>query len=347
MTALRATRRGMSAWSIDRRAETSAHRPPPQQGSRTELTIIHAMLPDIDSLALFVRAAELHSLTKAADASHIGLAAASRRIALLEHRFQAPLFDRSPRGVELTPAGSTLFVHARALLLRMNQLQSDMSDYAAGRRGILRILANTSAMTEFLPNDLASFTAANPDIRLVIEERWSAEIISAVAASDADLGIVMEGHLNEDVVMRPYRSDLLAVVTRNDHPLAAGGAPRFSDVLEYDIVALEGSSSMMRLLTSQATIINRALRLRVQVRSFEAVCRMVQARLGIGLLPLQAARILAQGLDLSVQPLAEPWAERQMLICSRRKRPPAAALDALITHLAAVADPTPSAAISA
>lgn len=291
------------------------------------------MLPDIDSLALFVRAAELHSLTKAAEASHIGLAAASRRIALLEHRFQAPLFDRSPRGVELTPAGSTLFVHARALLLRMNQLQSDMSDYAAGRRGILRVLANTSAMTEFLPEDLASFTAANPDIRLSIEERWSAEIVTAVLASDADLGIVMEGHANDELATVPYRRNRIAVVTRADHPLANNAAPRFADVLEHDIVALEGSSSMMRLLASQSTIAGRALRLRVQVRSFEAVCRMVQARLGIGLLPLQAARLLAQGLDLAVQPLAESWAERQMLICSRRKRPPAAALDALIAHL--------------
>ncbi len=297
------------------------------------------MLPDIDSLALFVRAAELHSLTKAAEASHIGLAAASRRIALLEHRFQAPLFDRSPRGVELTPAGSTLFVHARALLLRMNQLQSDMSDYAAGRRGILRLLANTSAMTEFLPEDLASFTSANPDIRLIIEERWSAEIVHAVLASEADLGIVMEGHANDDLVMVPYRSDRVAVVTRTDHPLAQVDAPRFADVLEHDIIALEGSSSMMRLLATQATIAARALRLRVQVRSFEAVCRMVQARLGIGLLPLQAARVLAQGLDLSVQPLAEDWAERRMLICSRRKRPPAAALDALIAHLSAFSLP--------
>ena len=295
------------------------------------------MLPDIDSLTLFVRAAELRSLTKAAEASHIGLAAASRRIALLEHRFQVPLFDRSPRGVELTPAGSTLFVHARALLVRMNQLQSDMSDYAAGRRGVLCILANTSAMTEFLPEDLASFTAANPDVRLSIEERWSAEIVTAVLASEADVGIVMEGHSNDDLATTPYRSDRIAVVTRTDHPLAAIEAPRFAQVLEHDIVALEGSSSMMRLLASQATIATRALRLRVQVRSFEAVCRMVQARLGIGLLPLQAARVLALGLNLSVQPLAEPWAERRMLICVRRKRPPAASLDALVAHLGAVA----------
>ncbi|WP_250481747.1 LysR family transcriptional regulator [Caballeronia sp. NCTM5] len=82
------------------------------------------MLPDIDSLALFVRAAELHSLTKAADASHIGAAAASRRIALLEHRFKTPLLERSPRGVELTPAGTSLLAHAKALLAQLNGMEA-------------------------------------------------------------------------------------------------------------------------------------------------------------------------------------------------------------------------------
>ena len=124
------------------------------------------MLPDIDSLALFVRAAELRSLTKAADATHIGLAAASRRIALLEHRFKTALLERSPKGVELTPAGVALLVHAKALLLQINQMQAEMNDHAAGRKGSLRLLANTSAMTETLPDDLASFVAANPDVRL-------------------------------------------------------------------------------------------------------------------------------------------------------------------------------------
>ncbi|MBM4100583.1 MAG: LysR family transcriptional regulator, partial [Planctomycetes bacterium] len=98
------------------------------------------MLPDIDSLALFVRAAELRSLTKAAEASHIGLAAASRRIAMLEHRFRTPLLERSSRGVEVTAAGLSLLPHAKALLLEINQMQTEMRDHADGRKGGLRIL---------------------------------------------------------------------------------------------------------------------------------------------------------------------------------------------------------------
>ena len=122
------------------------------------------MLPDIDSLALFVRAAELRSLTKAAEASHIGLAAASRRMALLEHRFRTALLERSPRGVDVTPAGAALLPHARALLIEVNQMQAEMRDHANGQKGALRILANTSVMTDSLPGDLATFSRANPEI---------------------------------------------------------------------------------------------------------------------------------------------------------------------------------------
>lgn len=297
------------------------------------------MLPDIDSLALFVRAAELRSLTKAAEASHIGLAAASRRMALLEHRFKTALFERSPRGVELTAAGASLLPHAKALLVEINQMQADMRDHAEGSKGALRILANTSVITEALPDDLASFAQANPDVRLVVEERWSDEIVRSLIAAEGDIGIVVEGVATEGLDTHPYRTDRLAVVLRADHRLASAkardAAPMvaFEDVLDDDLIALESGSSMMRLLAQQAVIAEKTLQLRVQVRSFEAVCRMVQAGLGTGLLPFQAALALGTAMGLVVRPLAEEWAERRMLICVKQQRPMNSSLTMLLRHL--------------
>ncbi len=293
------------------------------------------MLPDSDSLALFVRAAELRSLTKAAEASHIGLAAASRRMALLEHRFKTALLERSPRGVELTSAGAALLVHAKALLMQLNQMQADMNDHATGRRGALRILANTSAMTEFLPADLAAYAREHPDVRVVVEERWSAEIVKAVQSAEADIGIIVEGLRIEGLDVFPYRTDRLAAVMPATHPLATAERLQFVDVLDHDIVALEGGSSMMRLLAEQAVVAARTLDLRIQVRSFEAVCRMVQSGLGVGLLPYQAASELGRSMGLVVRQLPEEWAERRMLICVRKERAPNSSVESLLQHLAA------------
>lgn len=297
------------------------------------------MLPDIDSLALFVRAAELRSLTKAAEASHIGLAAASRRMALLEHRFKTALFERSPRGVELTPAGASLLPRARALLVEINQMHADMRDHADGSKGALRILANTSVITEALPDDLASFGKANPDVRLIVEERWSEEIVRSLIAAEGDVGIVVEGVATDGLDTFPYRTDRLAVVLRADHALARSKARAdslevaFEDVLDDDLIALESGSSMMRLLAQQAVIAEKTLQLRVQVRSFEAVCRMVQAGLGTGLLPFQAALALGTAMGLVVRPLAEEWAERRMLVCVKQLRPVTSSLGLLLEHL--------------
>lgn len=293
------------------------------------------MLPDIDSLALFVRAAELRSLSKAAEASHIGVAAASRRIALLEHRFKTPLLDRSPRGVELTAAGVSLLAHAKALLVQLNDMNAEMTDHAAGRKGVLRLLANTSAMTETLPEDLASFGKANPDIRLVIQERWSGDILRSLLAGEADIGIVIDGARTEGLEVFPYRNDRLAVIAPMNHPLARDSNWSFSDVLEYDLVALEVGSSMMRLLTEQAIVLEKALRLRIQVRSFEAVCRMVQVGMGVGILPYEAAKVLAESMKLSVRPMSEPWAQRKVLVCVKKDRPAKPSLSLLINHLTA------------
>lgn len=292
------------------------------------------MLPDIDSLALFVRAAELRSLTKAAEASHIGLAAASRRIALLEHRFRTPLLERSSRGVELTAAGISLLPHAKTLLVEINQMQAEMRDHADGRKGALRILANTSVMTESLPEDMAGFARDNPDVRLVLEERWSGEIVRAVLAAEADVGIIVEGTSTEGLETRLYGTDRIAVVMPANHPLARRPEMRFTDVLEDELVALESSSSMMRLLAEQAVIAERTLRLRVEVRSFEAVCRMVQAGLGLGVLPYQAASVLAKGLGLSVRPFTEEWAERRMILCVKKERAANSSVAKLLAYLA-------------
>ena len=291
------------------------------------------MLPDIDSLALFVRAAELRSLTKAAEASHIGLAAASRRMALLEHRFKTALLERSPRGVDLTSAGAALLPHARALLLEINEMQAEMRDHADGHKGALRILANTSAMTESLPADLAAFSRQNPDVRLSVLERWSSEIVRSLQAGEADIGIVLEGLHTEGLETHAYRTDRIAVVMPPTHALASVPEMKFADVLDDDLVALESGASMMRLLTAQAVIAERTLQLRVQVRSFEAVCRMVQAGMGLGILPFEGASFLGQALGLVVRPLMEPWAERTMLVCVKKERATNPSVAKMVAHL--------------
>jgi len=287
------------------------------------------MLPDLDSIALFVKAAELRSLTRAAQAQAMGLAAASRRISLLEHRLKCTVFDRSHKGVELTPAGKTLLHHARQLLIQLNQMQADLEEHGVGRRRTLRVQAHTSAMAQYLPADLARFNAEHPDVGITVKERWSRQIVEALLLGEADVGILNAGGALEGLECQPYRSDHLAVVMKPDHPLAGRGDLWFDEVLDYPLVGLEHGASLMDLLATQAGLGQKALKLRVQMQGFEAVCRMIEAGMGVGVLPKHAAQAYLPGMKLEIRLLRDEWAKRQMLVCTasgREKSEPLARL---------------------
>ena len=303
---------------------------------RRQVTHNAVMLPDLDSLVLFVRAAELRNLTRAAEASLITTPAASRRLALLEHQFKAQLFERHSRGLDLTRAGERLLQLAREVIASVHHLRAEMGNYGRGQQTVLRVHGNTSAMTQFLPGDIASFQDARDDVRIVLEECWSEDAVRRVRRGEIDLAVVVEGPDLAGLWTCTYRHDRLAAVLREDDPLA-GSSLAFIDLLERDLVGLEGSSTLTRLLEANAATLMRPIALRVQVRSFEAVCRAVEARLGVGVLPLQAARSFAPAMRLHVVALAEPWARRRMLLCLHSEPAAHTPLHSLVAHLASCA----------
>jgi DNA-binding transcriptional LysR family regulator len=189
--------------------------------------------------------------------------------------------------------------HALQVLDQVNRMASEMSDFAVGVRGHVRIWANTSAIVQFLPTDLQRFLAANPSVKVTLEERLSGEVIEALGAGRTDVGIFADNVPAPMVDKRVYRRDRLIVLVPADHALAGVKQIAFADTLEYDYVALNAGSS---------------LRLRIQMRSFDGICRMIEAGLGIGMLPAAAVRpeILAAGLR-AVQ-LTDVWAERTLWI---------------------------------
>ena len=290
------------------------------------------MLPDLESLALFVRAAEMRNLTRAAEASFITVPAASRRLSLLEHQFKAQLFERHSRGLDLTPAGTQLLVLARAVIASVNHMRAEMANYTQGSRSVLRLHGNTSAMTQFLPGDIAGFQSAHPDVRLVLEECWSDDAVRRVRGGEIDLGVIVGGADVQGLYVRPYRSDQLAAVVRKDQAISQANL-MFADLLEHDLIGLDSGSTLTRLLEAQATALMRTMALRVQVRSFESVCRAVEARLGVGVLPLAAAHSFASAMSLQVLPLNDGWARRQMLLVVRAEPAEGSPLALLLAHL--------------
>jgi DNA-binding transcriptional LysR family regulator len=280
----------------------------------TVFTMINPSHFDLHSLRFFMLVAQTGSLTRAAERSHMTLSALSKRIAELERTVDCALFVRLPRGLELTPAGHELVVHARAVLDLVSRMADDMSDFAIGVRGHVRVWANTSSIIQFLPGDLARFVQEQPLIHISLEEKLSSGIVAALASGEADLGIFADNVPSEHIEKFPYRQDRLVVLVPPNHPLAAPAAVSFLDTLAYDFVGLNQGSSLLQRMTDAATVLEKVLRLRIQVSSFDGICRMIEAGLGIGILPQGAVRAENFGAGLRAVQLTDPWACRTLWI---------------------------------
>ncbi|MCS3472150.1 DNA-binding transcriptional LysR family regulator [Pseudomonas sp. JUb42] len=274
---------------------------------------------DLQSLRVFLLAAEHGSLTRAAEHAGMTLSALSKRIAELERVTDCALFIRLPRGLELTSAGQGLHQHARSILDGVNRMAVDVGDYAVGVRGHVKVWANTSAVLQFLPDDLAQFLKDNPQLRISLEEALSEAIIEAVGSGRADIGVFADNVPAPHLETFAYRHDQLAVLVPADHPLAGLPGVAFSDTLAYDYVALNQGSSLLRLISDAALRAGRVLNVRIQVSSFDGICRMIEAGLGIGVLPHAAVRPeLLQpgpfGPGLRAVALTDDWARRTLLL---------------------------------
>lgn len=272
---------------------------------------------DFVTLKLFVAIADERSLTKAAEREHLALAAVSKRVSDLESQLGIALLYRQPKGVELTPAGHALLHHARNVMDNLEQLNADLSEFSQGVKGHVRIHANTSAVIEFLPEDLSAFTRLHPQVKIDLEERVSSETIRAVREGLTDIGI-FAGHVPaDDVQVFSYRHDQLVLVTPREHPLAERRSISLRDAVSYDFIGLQQDASLHSLLQHSAHHLGMPLRLRIQVRSFEAICRMIHTGMGIGILPELAVRTYLPALDVQVIPLDDPWARRELKIAVR------------------------------
>ena len=272
---------------------------------------------DLVDLRLMVHIAEANSLTKGAEASHLSLPAASTRIKNLEEGIGTRLLNRTSQGVTLTPPGLAFVHHARLVLGQIQHLRGDLQEYARGVKGHLRVFANTTALGEFLPPVLRSYLFSHPDVNIDLRERLSNDIIRAVSEGQTDIGIVAGLVRTESLETIPYRSDRLVLVVPRAHVLAGSAVVDFADTLDYDHIGLQESSAIHGFLRHVCNQLHRPLKLRIQVGNFEAACRMIEATVGVAILPESAARRHAQAMAIAIVPLADPWAIRSMQICVR------------------------------
>ena len=329
---------------------------------------------DLTSLQLFVAVCELGSIGRAAEREFIAASAVSKRLSDLETAVDTPLLYRHSRGVTLTPAGESLLHHARTVLFGLERMQGELSEYADGVRGHVRMHANISAIFQFLPEDLGAFARLHSQIKIDLQEHLSSAVLHAVQEGAADLGICNLGQagtapgqaqaqvdtpfadppgataatqrLTAGLQSRPYRTDRLMLVVPQGHALAARHSIAFEEVLDWDIVGLHANSSISLAMRAAAATAGRTLRQRIQVTGLDAMCRMIDNGLGVGLLPDRAFELMQGVGRLHAVPLTDAWAHRELRVVARDFDALPVTARLLVEHLAP-REPLPAQAITA
>jgi DNA-binding transcriptional LysR family regulator len=273
---------------------------------------------DLVDLRLFLFVVEAASITHGAGRAGMALASASERIRLMEESLGAPLLERHRRGVRATPAGTALVHHAQLIGQQLERMREELSEYADGFRGRIRLLANTTAVAEFLPAALAAFLTQHPLIDIDLEERSSRDIVRAVAGNLAEIGIVGDVvNPAKELQTFPFAEDRLVLIAPRGHAVTRQRAIGFRDTLSYDHVGLPAGNALQDQMDDHATRAGRRLKLRVRLPGFDAVCQVVGSGVGVAVVPGTAARRYQRSAAIRIIPLTDTWAPRRLTICVR------------------------------
>lgn len=285
---------------------------------------------DLVSLRLFVAVVDAGSLTAGADRFGISLAAASKRIAELEQHCGMALLERGQRGVRATPNGQTLHRHAIEVIARLEQLALAVDDFHTGASGHLRLWANPSAFGGFLPRVLAAYAMKHPDVKIDLEDALTEDAVRAVQKGVAELAVIGDNVPCEGLETFVCNVDDLVLLVPRDHALAGQRVVPIEQALDHDLITLARHASLTRKVMAAADSVGRTPRIRVQVRSFDSMCRMVACGLGLAILPQAAAGLYASALGLTVVELQGLEVKRRLLLAMRRRAELSAPASALV-----------------
>ncbi|SDO27575.1 DNA-binding transcriptional regulator, LysR family [Filomicrobium insigne] len=288
---------------------------------------------DLTDLRLFLTVIEAGSITHGAAGANLSLPSASERLRGMEEASGVMLLERGRRGVTPTEAGEALAHHARLILRQVDHMQGELGEFSKGAKATIRLLANTAAIAEFLPERLGPWLAAHPRIDVDLRERQSSDIVQAVTGGLAELGIVSDAVDPGVLQLEPFAIDRLVIVAPRGHPLTAFKRVAFSSVLKYKFVGLSADSALQAHIELQVARMAQKLKFRVRVRTFEGMCRMVSDDVGLAIMPEAAARRCRRALGIVAIRLEDAWATRQLSLCFRSEMELTPVARALMRHL--------------
>lgn len=277
---------------------------------------------ELRQIEVFERVAALRSITRAAEELYLTQPAVSRSISALERELGARLFDRLPRSVALTPAGSVLLDHSRKLIHSAEEAVRAVADVSAGEAGRLAIGASSTAATYVLPEILGRYRVAHPRVEISVQTGGSAHVVELVMKNDVDVGVVMGFAPREDIAEIRLVEFETVVVVAVGHPRSGleSGTP-VSEIAREPLIVMQPGANLRNYVNNLYRASGHEPRVSMEMDNVEAIKKMVEVGLGVALLPrLAVEREVDAGRLRAISINDSPIPKRAISLIHRRDR---------------------------
>ena len=245
---------------------------------------------DLVDCRLVVNIAQTESLTQGGRDTFLSLPAASLRLKALETELGVRLFIRSNQGMVMTDAGRCVLKHARIVLADIDSLQSDLMAFKDRSRLALRVAANTSYVTDFLPELVRAYLGTHPDVRIDVQSARKSEIEAGIMADRIDIGFISSSTAQFSVEPVDFGADPLVMITGAKSSLARLPCIDIAQFARCDHVVLDEHSTLTAYLRERLSEQGLALNVRVSVADYRSLHDMVAANIGVGVIHLSLAQ---------------------------------------------------------
>jgi DNA-binding transcriptional LysR family regulator len=275
---------------------------------------------DLSDMRAFVAVADLGSFRAAAETLHISQPALSRRVDKLEQALGFRLFERTTRKVELNAMGRSFVPKARHVLNELENALLGMTDLSDRLRGQVTVACVPSSVPNFLAGAVQAFQRKFPRIRVRLIDETAAEILLAVARSEADFGVSYWGAQEPDLEFQALAEERFVLACLPGHPLARRRRVKWAELAEHQCVVLAPGTGNRVLIDQALSTVASPPNWTCEVRHVPALLSLIEAGIGVGAVPRFAMRG-GQGAMLASVPLVEPEVTRTIGVIKRRARP--------------------------
>lgn len=269
---------------------------------------------DVHQLNVFLVAAETLSFTQAAARLHMTQPSVSQHIQALERRFEAPLFLRSGRSLELTDAGLALLPLAREAVALSIRIDETMESLKGNIYGHLIVACSTTPGKYILPQVLARFHRSHPQVSVTCNVMPQSNALESIASGESHFGLfsIVEATPLE-IESLPYICDPIVLIAPLDHPWARKQEITPEELLEGDFIQRElssGTQQAVREALARCGISINDLHVVITLGNAEAIALAVQEGIGVAFIsqmvvdricPSQVATVRVAGLDICRQ----------------------------------------------